>query len=188
MSGQGDVTRLLSELTAGDRSVLDELMPLVYGELHRLAHHALGIERPGHTLNTTALVHEAYLKLARVERLTWRDRSHFFGVCAQAMRRILVDYALMRGAKKRGAGAPHVPIDDVVAAARERPGDILWVNEILERLEALEPRHARVVECRVFGGLGVTDTAEALGISPATVKRDWALARAWLARQAEVSP
>jgi len=185
MAGPGDVTLLLTELSAGDRSVLDRLMPLVYGELRRMARSALYDERPGHTLSTTALVHEAYLKLARVDRLTWRDRSHFFAVCAQAMRRVLVDYALMRRAAKRGGGAPHLPIEDVVAVAQDRPEDILWMDEVLARLEAMEPRHARVVECRVFAGMGVKGTAEALGVSPATVKRDWTLARAWLARQVE---
>jgi RNA polymerase sigma factor (TIGR02999 family) len=187
VSQPGDVTLLLAELTGGDRSVLDELMPLVYEELKRLAHAALRGERPGHTLDTTALVHEAYLKLARAERLTWKDRAHFFGVCAQAMRRVLVNYALMRGAKKRGGGAPHLPIEDVVVAAGARPDDILWVDETLKRLEALNPRHSRVVECRVFGGMGVRETAEALSVAPATVKRDWALARAWLTREMEAS-
>jgi RNA polymerase sigma factor (TIGR02999 family) len=187
LSQPGDVTQLLCELSGGNRSVLDELLPLVYGELKRIARRSLQGERPGHTLNTTALVHEAYLKLARVDRLTWKDRAHFFAVCAQAMRRVLVNYALMKKAGKRGAGAPHVPIEDVVAVARSRPGDILWVDETLDRLEALNGRHARIVECRVFGGMGVRETAEALDISPATVKRDWALARAWLNRQVEAS-
>lgn len=187
MSQPGDVTLLLTELTAGNRAVLDELMPLVYEELRRLAHRSLQGERPGHTLNTTALVHEAYLKLARVERLTWKDRAHFFAVCAQAMRRVLVNYAIMRKAGKRGGGAPHVPIEDVVAAAQSRPDDILWVDETLSRLEALNPRHSRVVECRVFGGMGVRETAEALEVAPATVKRDWALARAWITRELEKS-
>lgn len=183
MSPPGDVTVLLSELTAGNRAVLDELMPLVYEELRGLAHRALQGERRGHTLNTTALVHEAYLKLARVERLTWKDRAHFFAVCAQAMRRVLVNHALMRRAEKRGGGVPLLPIDDVMAAARDRPEDLLWVDETLGRLAVLNPRHASVVECRVFGGMGVQDTAQALAIAPATVKRDWALARAWLIRE-----
>lgn len=187
MSPPGDVTLLLTELTAGNRAVLDELMPLVYEELRRLAHWTLQGERAEHTLNTTALVHEAYLKLARVERLTWKDRAHFFAVCAQAMRRVLVNYALMRKAGKRGGGAPHEPLEDIVAAAHARPDDLLWVDETLSRLEALNPRHARVVECRVFGGMGVRETSEALSIAPATVKRDWVLARAWLTREMELS-
>lgn len=184
----GDVTLLLRTLRGGDREVLDRLMPAVYEELRRLAHRELRREREGHTLGTTALVHEAYLKLADADRLTWSDRAHFFGVCAQAMRRVLVNYALMKRTKKRGAGAPHLPIDDVLHAAGARPDDLLWVNEALERLERLSPRQTRVVECRVFGGMGVKETAEAMEISPATVKRDWTLARAWLTREMEPVP
>lgn len=182
-----DVTLLLEALSGGDRSVLDQVMPHVYAELRVLAHRELRHERDGHTLGTTALVHEAYLKLANANRLTWRDRAHFFAVCAQAMRRVLTDYARRKGAEKRGAGAPHRPIDDVVDAARSRPDDLLWVNEALERLEAQNPRLSRVVECRVFGGMGVRETAEAISVSPATVKRDWTLARAWLTREAQAS-
>ena len=187
MADKGDVTLLLTELSGGDRSVLDRLLPLVYEELRHLAHRALRGERPGHTLNTTALVHEAYMKLAQADRLTWKDRAHFFAVCAQAMRRVLVNYALMRKTEKRGGGACHLPIEDVVAAAHSRPDDILWVDETLNRLEAKNPRHTRVVECRVFGGMGVRETAEALDIAPATVKRDWAFARAWLTRELEAT-
>lgn len=184
MSDQpGEITRLLEALTGGDRAVLDDLMPTVYEELRGLAHRELVRERDGHTLGTTALVHEAYLKLADARHLTWRNRAHFFAVCAQAMRRVLINYALMKKAEKRGGGAPHLPIDDVMQAARERPDDLLWVNQALERLEKLNPRHTRVVECRVFGGMGVRETAEAISVSPATVKRDWSLARAWLTRE-----
>ena len=183
MSEPGDVTLLIEALGGGDRTALDELVPRVYDELRRLAHRELERERPGHTLGTTDLVHELYLKLARVERLTWKDRAHFFAVCAQAMRRILVNYALMRKAAKRGGGGVHVSIDDVIAVAQTRPGDLLTVDESLNRLQALSPRQSQVVECRVFGGMGVKDTAVALGISSATVKRDWALARAWLRRE-----
>jgi RNA polymerase sigma factor (TIGR02999 family) len=183
----GEITRLLEALTGGDRAVLDDLLPKVYEELRGLAHRELAHERDGHTLSTTALVHEAYLKLADARRLTWRDRAHFFGVCAQAMRRVLINYAQMKGAQKRGGGAPHLPIDDVICAARERPDDLLLVNQALERLEKLNPRHTRVVECRVFGGMGVRETAEAISVSPATVKRDWTLARAWLNRELRAS-
>ncbi len=179
----GHVTVLLEALSSGDREVLDELLPEVYDELHRLAHRELRRERDGHTLSTTALVHEAYVKLADVRRLTWRDQAHFFAVCAQAMRRVLINYAAMKGAQKRGGNAPHLPIDDVVAVASTRPDDLLWVNEALNRLEQINPRQTRVVECRVFGGMGVRETAEAISISPATVKRDWTLARAWLTRE-----
>jgi RNA polymerase sigma factor (TIGR02999 family) len=183
----GDVTLLLTALSGGDRSVLDRLLPSVYQELRRIAHRELRRERPGHTLSTTALVHEAYLKLAQAERLTWKDRAHFFSVCAQAMRRVLVNYALARKSEKRGGGAPHLPIDDVTLVARTRPDDLLSVDQALTRLEELSPRQTRVVECRVFGGMGVRETAEALAVSPATVKRDWTLARAWLRREMEAA-
>lgn len=182
MSPAPQVTRLLNELSAGDRSVLDELVPAIYGDLREMAHRHLRSERDGHTLGTTALVHEAYLKLADVQRLTWRDRAHFFAVCGQAMRRILVNYARDRSRQKRAGGAPHVSLTDVVVAARERPDELLAADEALTRLAELNERHARVVECRVFAGMGVKDTATALGISPATVKRDWTAARAWLNR------
>lgn len=188
MSELGDLTLLLNELSGGDRKVFDQILPAVYGELRELAHRQLLRERADHTLNTTALVHEAYLKLARVESLTWKDRAHFFAVCAQAMRRVLVNYAHMRKAEKRGGGLSHLPIDDIVVAARTRPDEILWVDDALNRLESLSSRQARVVECRVFAAMGVQDTAEALGISPATVKRDWTLARAWLIREMGATP
>lgn len=183
----GDVTLLLTTLRGGDRAALDRLLPAVYEELRQIAHRALKRERAGHTLTTTDLVHELYLKLAQVERLTWRDRAHFFAVCAQAMRRILVNYALMRNAAKRGGRAPHLPIEDVVATAQTRPDDVVWVDDALGRLETMSARQSRVVECRVFGGMGVRDTAAALNVSTATVKRDWAVARAWLRREIERS-
>jgi RNA polymerase sigma factor (TIGR02999 family) len=187
MSDPGDVTLLLTTLRGGDRTALDRLLPAVYEQLRAIAHRELLRERAGHTLSTTALVHEVYLKLARVDSLTWKDRAHFFAVCAQAMRRVLVNYALERQAGKRGGKAPHVQLDDVVVAAQDRPDDLLCVNESLERLTGLNPRLTLVVECRVFGGMSVKDTAEALSLSPATVKRDWTLARAWLRREMELS-
>ncbi|MGD8322709.1 MAG: sigma-70 family RNA polymerase sigma factor [Gemmatimonadota bacterium] len=183
MPSRTDVTRLLNELSGGDRSVLDRLVPAIYDDLREMAHSQLRRERADHTLNTTALVHEAYLKLARAEQLTWKDRAHFFAVCAQSMRRILVNYARMKGRDKRGAGAQHVPITDVVVAARQRPDDLVAADQALSRLEALNARQARVVEYRVFGGMSVEDTAEVLDVSVATVKRDWASARAWLNRE-----
>jgi RNA polymerase sigma factor (TIGR02999 family) len=188
VSAPGDVTLLLTTLCGGDRTALDQLMPAVYEELRAIAHRELRREPAGHTLTTTDLVHELYLKLARVERLTWKDRAHFFAVCAQAMRRILVNYAVARNAAKRGGRAPHLPIDDVVSVAYARPDDVVWVNDALSRLEDLNPRQTRVVECRVFGGMGVKDTAVALNVSTATVKRDWALARAWLRREMDATP
>jgi RNA polymerase sigma factor (TIGR02999 family) len=187
MPEDGDVTVLIAALGGGDRAALDQLLPRVYDELRRLAHRELRRERADHTLATTDLVHEVYLKLARVDRLSWKDRSHFFAVCAQAMRRTLVNYALRKKAAKRGGRAAHVPIDDVVAVARTRPDDLLAVDDILHRLEILSPRQTRVVECRVFGGMGVQETAAALNVSAATVKRDWALARAWLQRELEAT-
>lgn len=184
-SSPGDVTLLIAALSGGDRTALDQLLPSVYEPLRRLAHRELRREQPGHTLSTTDLVHDLYLKLARVERLTWKDRSHFFAVCAQAMRRILVNYALKRKTAKRGGGVPTVRLDDVMAVARERPDALLSVDETLRRLESLSTRQSQIVECRVFGGMGVKDTAIVLGVSTATVKRDWALARAWLRREME---
>ena len=183
MPSTGDITQLLTELTGGNRHVLDRLMPAVYDELRLVAHRELRREAPGHTLSTTALVHETYLKLARSDSLSWKDRAHFFAVCAQAMRRILVDYAVARKRQKRGGTLSHVAIDDVVVAAQTRPDDVVQLDEALTRLQGLDDRQARVVECRFFAGMNVEETAEVLGLSPATVKRDWAVARAWLHRE-----
>jgi RNA polymerase sigma factor (TIGR02999 family) len=183
MTYPGDVTRLLSELTGGNRQVLDGLMPAIYEQLRGIAHRALQREDAGHTLTTTALVHEAYLKLVRADTLSWKDRAHFFAICAQAMRRILVDYAVARKRQKRGAGRSQLAIDDVLVAAETRPDDLVELDEALQRLEALDARQARAVECRFFAGMNIEETALALDVSPATVKRDWALARAWLHRE-----
>ncbi len=178
-----DVTQLLVELTEGDRDAMDRLFPAVYDHLRGMAQRELRRERPDHTLNATALVHEAYLKMVQLERITWQGRAHFYGACAQAMRRILIGYARMKKAEKRGSGAEHVAIHDVVVAARSRPASLLALDAALEKLEQLSERQARVVECRFFAGMSVEETAEALQISPATVKRDWTLARAWLNRE-----
>ncbi|MEZ4417658.1 MAG: sigma-70 family RNA polymerase sigma factor [Gemmatimonadota bacterium] len=183
MNTPPDVTRLLQRMSDGDVRAVDRLLPVVYDELRELARKELRRERSDHTLNATALVNEAYLRLAQLDRIDWRGRAHFFGAAAQSMRRILIDYARRRTAEKRGEGAEHVSIDSVVVAARERPADLLALDEALARLEELDPRQARVVECRFFAGMEVKETAEALGISPATVKRDWVLARAWLNRE-----
>lgn len=188
MPEAGEVTVLLTALSGGDRSVLDRLVPIVYDELRHLAHRELVREAAGHTLDTTALVHEAYLKLARVERLTWKDRAHFFAVCAQAMRRVLIDHARRRVAGKRMGRIPHLPIEDVVVTASTRPDDLLWVDDALRRLATLNERQSQVVECRIFGGMGVKETAAALGVSDATVKRDWQVARAWLTHQLTAHP
>lgn len=180
------VTQALLDLSGGSREALDRLLPLVYDHLRDIAHRALRRERDDHTLNSTALVHEAWLRLVELDRITWRDRAHFFGACAQVMRRVLIGHARMKQAEKRGGPeGTKVPLEDVVLAAATRPGDLLALDEALTRLEALSERQARVVECRFFAGMNVEETAEALGISPATVKREWTMARAWLNRELE---
>lgn len=183
MSFNADVTEILVELSEGDASALDRLLPVLYTELRSLARRELGREHANHTLSPTSLVHEAYLKLVQLDRINWQGRAHFLGACAQSMRRVLIDYARMKKAVKRGGGAERVPLDSVVVAARERPAELIALDDALAKLEALSERQARVVECRFFAGMGVEETAEALGISTATVKRDWTLARAWLNRE-----
>ena len=162
---------------------LDHVFPAVYEELRRVAHRHLRGERPGHTLGTTALVHEAYLELAKLDHVRWPGHAYVLASASRAMRRILVDYAVARRAQKRGGGVAAEPLDDAVAMAVERGDDLLALDEALERLAAVSERSARVVECRFFGGMSVEETAEALGTSPATVKRDWTTARAWLNRE-----
>ena len=158
-------------------------MPVVYGELRRLAQHYLRRERPDHTLQATALVHEAYQRLVDQRAVTWQNRAHFFGVAAQLMRRILVDHARRHHAAKRGGTALKVSLNDVVLAAEERAEDLVALDDALNRLAAMDPRQGRVVELRLFGGLTVEETAEVLRISPATVKREWTTAKAWLSRE-----
>lgn len=179
-----DVTGLLQQWSAGDRSAGEGLMAAVYDELHRQASRAMGREHPEHTLQATALVSEAYLKLIDQRRVQWRNRAHFFGVAAQIMRRILVDHARGRLAAKRGGGVHQLTLGDAGVADAPNDGvDILELHEALEQLAALDPQQARIVELRYFGGLTIDDSAEALGISPATIKREWAVARAWLRRE-----
>jgi RNA polymerase sigma factor (TIGR02999 family) len=182
MSSEGDVTRILREL-GHDGRALDALVPLVYDELKGIARRQLGAERSDHTLQPTALVHEAYLKLARLDRIEWVNRAQFFAIAARAMRRVLVDHALARRTAKRGSGAEHVPLTEALLVSGEDAQEILALNDALAALEQREPRLARVVECRYFAGLTIEETAEALDTSPATVKRDWAVARAWLNRE-----
>ena len=180
----GEVTLLLAEMKLGHKDALDRLMPLVYAELRRLAGHYLRGERIGHTLQPTALVNEAFLRLVGQNRADWRHRGQFIGVAAQLMRRILVDYARQRAAGKRAGSA--VTLDEERLSRGggiDRTEEILAVEEVLGRLIELDPQQARVVELRYFGGLSVEETAEALAISPRTVKRDWAMARAWLRAQ-----
>ena len=162
---------------------LAELITLVYDELRRLASFYLRSERPGHTLQTTALVHEAYLRLAGQRQARWENRSQFFAIAAQQMRRILVDYARSHGTSKRGGAAAKVSLDKAVAFLGEPSTDVLAVDESLTKLAALDPEQARITELRFFGGLTVEETAEVIGISPATVKREWTMAKAWLTRE-----
>ena len=182
-SPASDVTQLLLSWRAGDPASGDLLLPMIYAELHAQAARALRREAPGHTLQATALVNEAYLRLIDQRRVEWKNRAHFFGVCAQVMRRILVDHARARLADKRGGGAQPLSLHDADGVAGESDVDVLALHDALEALAALDPQQARVVELRYFSGLNIEETAEALDISPATVKREWAVARAWLRRE-----
>jgi len=178
--GREDVTVLLAELAKGNEEAASKLIPLVYSELHRLAAGYMRRERGDHTLQPTALVHEAYLKLVEQRSVDWQSRSHFFGIAAQVMRRILVDYARGHLREKRGGGKRPVPMEEALAFAPEQSLEIVRLDEALERLTKRDPRQGKIVELRFFGGLTVEQTAELLGISPKTVKRDWSMAKAWL--------
>jgi RNA polymerase sigma factor (TIGR02999 family) len=183
MATQKHATELLLSLSNGDREALNELLPLVYDELRVIARRRLRQERPGHTLDTVGLVNEAYLKLFQLDRIQWNSRAHFLAIAAQAMRQILVNHALRRKRIKRGGGAAHVPLDEATDLPAGEAERILALDEALERLASFNPRHARVVECRFFVGMTIEETAEALGVSPATTKRDWSLLRLWLGRE-----
>ena len=178
-----EVTLLLLAWSDGDQAALDKLVPLVYEELHRLAHRYISRERPGHTLQTTALAHEAYLRLVDAKSVRWQNRAHFFAVAAQLMRRILVDLARAKQNLKRGGGALRVSLDEALAVSPERGADLLALDEALDRLAALTPRQAQVVELRYFGGLTEEEVSEVLKISTRTVRSDWSLARARLYRE-----
>ena len=178
-----EITRLLVAWGDGDQQALEELTPLVYQQLHRLAHHYLSQERPGHTLQTSALVNEAYLRLIDWKNVRWENRAHFFGVSAQLMRRILVDFARSRRYEKRGGGAPALALDEATLISGEKSTDLVALDEALVSLSKLDARQSQVVELRFFGGLTVEETAEVLKVSEATVRRDWSLARAWLRRE-----
>jgi RNA polymerase sigma-70 factor (ECF subfamily) len=181
-----DVTALLLAWRAGDAGAGERLLPAVYAELHRQAERAMRREGGAHTLQATALIHEAYLRLVDQRRVEWRNRAHFFGIAAQTMRRVLVDHARGRLAEKRGGAMQRVTLGDVGAGpADDSALDVLALHEALERLAELDPDQARLVELRYFGGLGIEETAEALGVSSSTVKREWAVARAWLRRELE---
>ena len=178
-----NVTQLLKAWSNGEQESLEQLMPLVYSELHRLAHRYMGRERRGHTLQATALVHEAYERLINLKEVSWQNRAHFFGVSAQLMRRILVDYARSRRYTKRGGEWRQVSLNEAVAVFRDRQTDIVALDDALRDLADLDPRKARVVEMRFFGGLSIDETAEVLHVSSETVLRDWRLAKVWLLRQ-----
>lgn len=179
-SQQPDVNVLLSQLTQGDQAAGERLMPLVYDELKHLARSYMRRERQDHTLQTTALAHEAYLKLVRQQSTNWQGRSHFFGIAAQLMRRILIDHARSHLREKRGGTHVVLPLNEALAFSPEHSEDLLKLDEALQRLSKLDPRQGEIVELRFFGGLSVEETAEFLAISPKTVKRDWAVAKAWL--------
>jgi RNA polymerase sigma factor (TIGR02999 family) len=178
-----DVTDLLLSWRQGDAQALDRLVPLVYDELRRVARRHLRREQPGHALQATALVHEVYLRLVDVDRLTLKNRTHFFSIAAKLMRQILVDHARRQQAGKRGGGATMVSLDDVSPAAQPPSVDVLALDEALEALSAIDAQQGSVVELRFFAGLGIDEASEALGISTATVEREWAMAKAWLHRR-----
>jgi RNA polymerase sigma-70 factor (ECF subfamily) len=177
------VTQLLVAWGNGDETARDALMPLVYRELHRLAHHYMKRESPGNTLQTSALVNEAFVKLVDQKDVQWQNRSHFFGIAAQMMRRILVDHARSRQYLKRGGGARHVSLDEAAIVSQERAADVVALDDALNSLAAVDARKSQVVELRFFGGLSIEETAEVLAVSQGTVMRDWTLAKAWLRRE-----
>jgi RNA polymerase sigma factor (TIGR02999 family) len=179
MAGTG-VTELLIDWSKGDKGALDRLMPLVYDELRRLARHHLSLENPGHTLQSTALVHEAYLRLVDQDRVQWQNRAQFFAVAAQLIRRILVDHARQRHASKRGGAAQKLSLDESIATPQHKDVDLVALDDALNDLSRLDSQQAQVIELRFFAGLTIAESAEALGISPATVHRDWITAKAWL--------
>jgi RNA polymerase sigma-70 factor (ECF subfamily) len=180
---RSDVTRLLGALARGETDASDELFPVVYGELRKIAASAMRAERAGHTLQPTALVHEAYMRLVNQRAVQWESRGHFFALAAQAMRRVLVDHARRRAAQKRPAAAIPLPTDDGVGPSVERPFDLIALDLAMNRLAAKDPRLVKVVELRFFAGLSVEETGAVMAVSPRTVKRDWHIARAWLKRE-----
>lgn len=183
-----DVTALLRKWTAGDKSAIEQLTPLIYGELRRLAHRHLRRERRDHTLQSTALVHEAWLRLVDQKQAQWNDRAHFFAISGQMMRRILVDHARAQQRDKRGGGAPVLALDEAIDLPRERSLELIALDDALDDLARLDARQSQVVELRFFAGLSIDETAEALGISKATANRDWVTGRAWLLRELDRRP
>ena len=175
-----EVTQLLKAWTAGDQKALEKLTPLVYAQLHRVAQHYMAGQRPGHTLQTTALVNEVYLRLVDCGRVNWQDRAHFFAVSAQLMRRILIDFARSRGYRKRGGGLPQLSLEEAPSVCNEPDANIIALDDALKALAEVDARKSRVVELRFFGGLSIEETASVLGVSVETVGRDWKLAKMWL--------
>ena len=184
-ASSGQVTHLLRAWSDGDQQALEQLLPLVDAELRRLARACMYRERRDHTLQPTALIHEAFIRLAGAQNIRWQDRAHFFGICARLMRRVLVDYARARGFQKRGARAEKVPLHEVSIPVPELPVDIVALDLALDALAMKDERKSRVVELRFFAGLSTEETAEVLRVSPDTVKRDWRMAKLWLLRQLE---
>ena len=178
-----DITQLLQAWSEGDERALDKLIPLVYRELHRMAQRYMAHQSPGHTLQTTALVNEAYLRLVDAGKMNFQNRAHFFGVSAQVMRSILVDFARRQGSQKRGGEVQRVSLEESKVVYGERGADLVALDDALRALAAIDPRRSRVVELRFFGGLSVEETAEVLRVSPETVLRDWKVAKAWLGRE-----
>jgi RNA polymerase sigma factor (TIGR02999 family) len=180
--GTKDISKLLRAWSDGDQGALKGLTPIVYEELRRLAHRYMERERPGHTLQTTALVNEAYMRFVDYKRMQWQDRAHFFAVAGQVMRRILVDHARSHNIK-RGAGVQHVSLEDIAVLGGERTGDLVALDDAMNTLAHVDARKVKIIEMRFFGGLSVEETAEVLKVSPATVRRDWSIAKFWLYRE-----
>ena len=179
-SAAHQVTKLLLEWSGGDAAALEQLVPLVHDQLHRLAHQHMERESPGHILQTSALINEAYLRLVDQPQIRWENRNHFFGIDARLMRRILVDDARKRNSAKRGGSLIQVPLDEAAGLAQEQSANVTALDEALQRLETIDARQGRMVELRFFGGLSIEETADVLQVSPGTVMRDWTFARAWL--------
>lgn len=182
-SSSHEVSQLLVAWGNGDEAARDRLIPLVYDELHRMAHQYMNRERPGHTLQTSALVNEAFMKLVDQRHVRWQNRAHFFGIAAQMMRRILVDYARSRHYQKRGGEARQVELDEAMIVSQERAADVIALDEALKSLAEFDRRKSQIVELRFFGGLSIDETAKLLKVSPGTVMKDWTLAKAWLRKE-----
>jgi RNA polymerase sigma-70 factor, ECF subfamily len=183
MSSQHELTQLLLDWSAGNKDALDRLMPLIYDELHRLAQRYMRRERLDHTLQTSALLNEAYLRLIDQKRVSWQNRAHFFAIAAGMMRRILVDHSRMRAYAKRGGEQQKIDLDDVAVLAKSKAFDVLALDDALKSLQAIDEQQSRIVDLRFFGGLTIEETAEVLGVSHSTVEREWSMARAWLKRE-----